>query len=72
MLTLFGALVVGALCYFGGKKALRWHDTRVSQKMLEGAMLAEIEEDAVRRRPSEEEIWKAERELDEDLEDLVT
>lgn len=67
-----GVILVGGLILFGGVKASSWWEKRSEQKMLRGAMLAEIEEDVARRRPTRQEIWDAEREIEEDLSDIVS
>jgi hypothetical protein len=71
MFWMFVVLALGAGAYFGGEKVHRkWLVSRENKtrKQIETTIMAiDIETDAARRRPTEEEIKEAERELDEEF-----
>ena len=71
MFWMFVILALGVGAFFGGEQVhQKWLNSKEAKavKQLQSASMAiEIEQEAERRRPTEEEIREAERELDEEF-----
>ena len=71
MFWMLVVLALGAGAYFGGEKVhQKWlisREAKVRKQIATTLMAMEIESDAQRRRPTEEEIREAERELEAEL-----